>query len=255
MQSKYKKIIRYGNNLETYEYSREPQLVARRKRIRPQHDGDNGLGIDREDHLSSERRLAQRRNNAWRAMVAFRRLVISNLSGDENPVLVTITYKENQTDIRVGYKNFRSFNQALRNKFGKNFRYISAPEFQTRGAVHFHSLFWGLPAEIFLQERETRTLMNMWGHGFVYYKFTDGHEKLSTYLSKYMSKAFIDPRLENQKAYVASRNILRPEIVRGTFPLWPIIDDFEEGKESIVIERSYETKYLGTCRHRLFKTK
>jgi hypothetical protein len=104
-----------------------------------------------------------------------------------------------------------------------------------------------------LEERKTREIALMWGKGFIYMKETDGHEKLSTYLAKYMSKAFIDERLKNQKSYVSSRNIDRPMVVRGISPKWPIVEDFLEDKEYEVVQREYETQWLGNCVHRLYK--
>jgi len=249
----YKKFIRYGNNLEVYEYEREPISREQRANRKPKDNAYNKkLGADRKDTLS-ERQLGQRQNNSKRAMVAFRRLVASNLQRPELPSLLTLTYAENLTDLSIGYKDYRSFVQALRYKYGKDFRYICVPEFQKRGAVHFHALFWGLPSEVFLQERKSRTIAMMWGHGYIFMKETDGHEKLSTYLAKYMSKAFIDPKLKNQKSYVASRNVKRPQVGRGIAPMWAVIDDFTGDQEVEVVEKTYDTKWLGKCRHRLFK--
>jgi hypothetical protein len=68
-----------------------------------------------------------------------------------------------------------------------------------------------------------------------------------------MSKAFTDYRLKNQKAYVASRNISRPVVGRGFSPVWPILHDYVGDSNLPVYERSYDTQWLGTCRHRLFK--
>lgn len=248
----YRKFIRFGNNLETYEYEREPVRHKRTRRKNNPNGGDMGLGVDRKDTLS-ERQLGNRQNNSRRSALVFRRLVSANLSGSELPILVTLTYKENVADIKVGYKNYRSFIQALRHKYGKAFKYICVPEFQRRGAVHFHAMFWGLPAELLLQERKTRELAMIWGHGFVYLKETDGHERLSSYLSKYMSKAFVDSRLRNQKSYVASRNIQRPVVGKGINAMWIIEEDFLEGKEVEIKERAYHTQWLGECKHRHFK--
>lgn len=250
----YKKFIRYGNNLEVYEYEREPIRHKRTRRKNDPDNGDHGLGADREDTLS-ERQLGNRQNNSRRSAMAFRRLVSANLSGTELPVLITLTYEKNVTDIKVGYKNYRSFVQALRHKYGKAFRYICVPEFQRRGAVHFHAMFWGLPSELLLQERKTRELAMMWGHGFVYMKKTDGHERLSSYLAKYMSKAFVDSRLKNQKSYVASKNIQRPVIGKDINAMWHIEEDFSDGKDVEIKEKEYHTSWLGMCKHRHFKLK
>jgi len=248
----YNRFIKYGETFELYEYDREP-LPARKRTTRVRHDddGDSNMGADGKDSLS-ERQLGKRRDNAKSAAMAFRRLVSSNLTGTEPPILVSLTYAENQEDLSIGYADFRSFIQALRYKFGKAFRYVCVPEFQARGAVHFHALFWGLPFELVSQERSTRTIAMMWGHGFIDMIPTDGHEKISSYLAKYMSKAFTDPRLRNQKAYTASRNVLRPTVGKGFAPVWPVLDDYV-GNSPIVMQKTYWTKYLGNCKYTVYQ--
>src|SRR5690606_15820961 len=101
----------------------------------------------------------------------------SNLGGSSLPILATLTYRDNFTDLSGAYKHFSAFIQSLRHKFGKTFKYICVPEFQKRGAVHFHALFWGLPENLLSLERKSRTLATIWGKGFVYLKQTDGNEK------------------------------------------------------------------------------
>lgn len=249
----YNKFIRYGETFELYEYEKEPRAMAKRTGRKRKESADNkSVRASGSDPLS-ERELGKRRDNAKRAAMAFRRLVASNLTRSNPPLLLTLTYAENVTDISVGYKDYRSFVQALRYKFGKVFKYVCVPEFQRRGAVHFHCLFWGLPAELVVHERETRTIALMWGKGYVSVQNTDGDGKLSSYLAKYMSKAFTDARLRHQKAYVASRNVSRPTIAKGFSPLWPILDEYV-GNDSLTIrDDTYWSKWLGTCRHRIFK--
>ena len=135
----------------------------------------------------------------------------------------------------------------------KNSEYIAVPEFQTRGAVHFHALFWGLPSCLFDTERATRLVAGLWGHGFVYMKMTDGNERLSSYLAKYMAKSFIDHRLMNQKAYVCSRNLKRPQIQGGisNFGMDVLLEEF--GATTPETDKSYDTHWLGTARHRIYK--
>jgi hypothetical protein len=218
-----------------------------------QLSGEDPLPAERvsKDEMGAET-LGKRSDNARRASLAFRRIVASNLGGSTRPLLVTLTYRDNFTDLARAYKHLTTFIQSLRSKFGKNFKYVVVPEFQKRGAVHFHALVWGLPEEIFLRERETRILAEIWGRGYVYLKETDGDEKLSFYLSKYMAKAFIDPRLKNQKCYVASRNIQRPIVQTGPFYIPVVLEEFGVTEEAI-LDRTYQTKWLGEGRYRLFK--
>ncbi len=251
----YNKFIKFGNNIELYEY--EKDIVVLRGGTR--HVADKPK-IDRDAELT-EIEVGKRKDNAHRASTEFRRLVSSNLDDKVLPLLATVTYKENCVDLKKAYYDYKLFIQVLRYKYG-DFKYISVPEFQKRGAVHFHVLFWGLPADILLPECLTGryknispTLSTMWGNGFVFLKETDGNDKLSSYLAKYMSKAFTDPRLKHQKAYVTSRKINRPYVVAGSFLTWPLLDDYLGVDPVPVKDKTYDTKYLGKGRYRLFKIK
>lgn len=249
----YTKIIISGNNFEKYEYTKEPRRMGVRRRKRKIDLNSENVGADRSDTLS-EGQLGKRQDNARRTSLVFRRIVASNLAGSPPPLLITLTYSENITDINIGYKDYQSFIKALRNKYGKIFRYIAVPEFQKRGAVHFHALFWGLPSEVFSQERQTRTIALIWKHGYVFMKETDGNDKLSSYLAKYMVKAFTDPRLKNKKAYAASKNIKRPKIIAGEdFSFWPVEEEYV-GNRKPITDRKYGTLRLGQCRYRHWDT-
>ena len=252
----YSKFIKFGNNVELYEY--EKDLVVLRA---GRHHVADKEKIDPDADLT-EVEVGKRKDNAHRASTEFRRLVSSNLDDKVLPLLATITYKENLTDLKKSYYDYKLFIQKLHYTYGKELKYIAVPEFQERGAVHFHVLFWGLPAEKLLPERLTDryenvspTLGTMWGNGFVFLKETDGNDKLSSYLAKYMSKAFTDPRLKHQKEYVTSRKINRPYVASGSFPMCPLLDDYVGLNPVAVKDKTYDTKYLGKGRYRLFKIK
>ncbi len=253
----YNKIISYGDTLEVYEYEKDLyRLVEGRNDKRKNNSSDADFDTSGKNSLSerdSEVASGKRSDNARRSVVAFRRLVASNLGGSARPVLVTLTYRDNFTDLKGSYKHHSTFVQSLRYKYGKAFKYISVPEFQKRGAVHFHALFWGLPESVFLHERETREIAGTWGKGFVFLKETDGDNKLAVYLTKYMSKAFLDPKLKNQKAYTASKNVLRPLIQKGPFSIPHVLEEYKVIGDPVV-DRTYYTSWLGEGRYRVFKT-
>lgn len=246
----YNRAIVSGNVLEIYEYEKDiPLFRNKRKRSTSSIDVPSVVS-DRKDILS-ERELGRRRSSSGRASLAFRRLVSANLIGTDRPILLALTYAENFGDLRGAYKDFTTFIQALRYRFGKDFRYVAVPEFQKRGAVHFHALFWGLPSQLVLSERSTRFIAGIWGHGFVDVVQTDGNIKISGYLSKYMAKAFIDPRLSGCKAYVGSRNILRPLAQSFSGNLWAFLKEWGVDKPSI-INREFMTLWLGRCQYRYY---
>lgn len=234
------KTITYGNNIEIFEYEFEPHPHERRSKRK-----------DREK-LTDEEKFERRKANVVQSKRNFVRLVKANLEDGNPPFLISMTYVENMQDIKQGYKDFGAFIQKLRYRFGKEFRYIGAPEFQTRGAVHFHILAWNLPITP-REERRERILAGYWDHGFVDVRATDGDDRLSGYLAKYMAKAFIDKRLINQKAYIASRNVRRPEVsIGGVMNLY--MEYLRENAEAVKEQdRKYRTKWRGECHHRLFK--
>lgn len=251
----FSKYIVYGNCLELYTYEKDFYEGLRRSKRNSEADlmfEDNGNVGEFE---MGKAKQGRREDNAQRVRMAFRRLVISNLTPRENPLLITFTYEQNQTDLRQGYRDFTSFIQSLRYRYRDQFSYISVPEFQKRGAVHFHALFWGLPPQLFLEERQTRFLAKLWSLGFLYIKQTDGNQKIAGYLSKYMAKAFTDPRLKSQKSYVASRNIKRPIIGSGNFNFGCVLDEFLGVDNYPIVSRDYMTEYLGKCNYQLFNIK
>jgi len=234
----YNKFVISGDQVELYEYEKNLSIFRKVRVYNANRNVGSLLGVGGENTFS-ERELGKRRDNAFRSRGSFRRLVRSNLDGFNKPVLVTITYAENQTDLRRGYFDFTSFVQSLRYHIGKEFKYIAVPEFQERGAVHFHALMWGISEKLVLSERQTRFFAKLWGKGFIYLTQTDGNERLSSYLAKYMTKAYLDPRLRSCKAYVASRNILRPRVLSGVSPIWPVFEDLGLSTFSLLHSREY----------------
>jgi len=211
------KIIRSGNLIEVYQY--EKSIPVRRKFRQPDtyRKGSRGSRPRSADSLR-------------RASKVFRRIVRANLVGDEHPSLFTFTMYQ-KLSYGASVRIFTRFIVRLRRDYGGEFRYIAVPEFQQRGAVHWHVLIWGLPPHLacvgyytkygFREEctedrqceRKTRYFARLWLTGFCDGIFTDGSPQLAGYLAKYLSKTMSDIRLSGKKAYYASRNILRPMCV------------------------------------------
>jgi len=60
-------------------------------------------------------------------------------------IFVTLTYKENELNIKTAKQDFKLFIKRLNYETSSQSRYICIPERQKRGAVHFHCIFFGLP--------------------------------------------------------------------------------------------------------------
>jgi len=232
----YTKIIRSGNYLEMYEYERPPYKNRHKRKVKPR----------------IVRSFTRRIDNVWKLQKSFLRLVRSNLVGEEVPCFVTFTMRE-IVSISVAYGFFTKAVKTLRIDLGGDFRYIAVPEWQKRGAVHFHVLFWGLPVNIVDNERVTRYIANVWGEGFVDLVKTDGSYKIAGYIGKYMSKALYDKRLLGKKAYSCSRNCLRPMSYAGEVCFSDNVrDELGAVDKYIVFQKSFDTMHLGRCDYKLF---
>jgi len=236
----YIKLIQSGNLIERYAFERTPNPVPfalrmpRKRRIFPQQE-------------RSPESLTRCRNS-------FRRLVRANLSSKTPPALITLTMRD-IVEIDVAYKAYSKFAWKFRRRYGyDSIGMIAVPEFQKRGAVHFHILVFNLKYESYKNERRTRQIASLWEHGFVDVKRTDGNEKLSSYLAKYMSKAMQDYRLVRRRAYSASGRVVRtvslntPFQVKEATLLWDLGGVDNPPTEN----REYDTLWLGRCVYQKF---
>jgi len=264
----YTKIVHYGDTLQVFEY--EKNLPIRRKsRAANSYTKRDRKNVTRSAH------------SIRRARVAFERVVRANIGGDANPTLITLTMHQ-KLSYGASSVIFTRFVARLRRRYGKTFRYIAVPEFQKRGAVHWHVLLWGFPIEygcvgnirrkgskkIFVEtcseerqcERKTRRISRLWLRGFTDAIATDGSTRLAAYLSKYMSKSMQDFRIGHKKAYYASHNCLRPvsytsATISGSaavkLALFHVksapVDNFP------LQEREFDTEWLGRCNYKLFR--
>jgi hypothetical protein len=260
--SEYRKIIKSGNVVEVYSYEKAPKLEGR-PRAKGQH---------RSREVSDDGRLPdlarKREDNIKRCRQKFIRLVRANTGRADTNALITLTYAA-IVDIETATRHFNQFTGLLRKTLGTDFRYIGVPEFQERGAVHFHVLYWGLASRLIEYEkphwkreedigqmdkveRGTRFIQNCWAYGYVDCIPTDNSEKLAGYLAKYMSKAMYDERLLRKRAYYYSRNIYRP--YSSTFsPYVNYMNARLEEKATLITDRDFDTRWLGKANYKRYE--
>jgi len=238
MKVGYTKVIKSGNLLEIYQYEKAPTLTyAHRRKRTPADAGDK--------RYSSPK--PRRIDNVLRAKRKFIRLVRANCDGTSKPALLTLTMYA-ITPLSTASALYTTYARLLKKTFGSTLRYIGVPEFQRRGAVHFHVLVWGIPDQVVLNERDTRYLQNLWGYGYVDCVPTDGSSKLAGYLAKYMSKSLLDERIIGKRGYYANASVLRPlffktaVIADHTQVMWGV-------DKSLVHESVFMTEWLGSGRY------
>lgn len=151
--------------------------------------------------------------NIIRSKLECQRLAKSNAK--EWKTFVTLTYEENITNIDEAKKDFRYFIDKIQRIY-KDLKYICIPEFQKRGAAHFH-LLTNIDIKdtrfIYEQIHKNKKYFHIkyWHKGFTKVDILENDiKKIVGYVSKYMTKD-IDNRLYNRHRYYYSRNLTKPQ--------------------------------------------
>jgi len=236
----YTKVIQSGHLIEVYEYEREPSPARLFKTS------------DRRKTRSFDSFRPRRADSVNRARQSFRRLVQANLYKGA-PALLTLTMLD-ILDYGNAMQCYTAFGQRFRRAYGKDISWIAVAEFQARGAVHFHALVWGLSYDEIHQERATRRIASIWGHGYVDIIPTDGSPKLATYLAKYLSKGMSDERTLGKRAYCASRNVLRPVSLSSPSAIDIFLEEagISTGEVPCIREHVHGTQWLGRAVYKAY---
>lgn len=151
--------------------------------------------------------------NIIRSKLECQRLAKANSS--EWETFITLTFQENIQDIDMANKRLKYFVDKVRRVY-KDFKYICIPEFQKRGAVHYHLLTNIKDNDqrlIYCQEDNHKFKhIKYWNEGFTKVDSLEKDiKKIIGYISKYMTKD-ADNRLYNRHRYLCSRNLIKPKI-------------------------------------------
>lgn len=163
-----------------------------------------------------------RSDNVMRSKLQIQRIIKANI--DEFKTFITLTFEDN-IDINTANKKFNSWRTHTK-KIYYNFKYISIPEFQKRGAVHYHLLTNIDYNNDILVNQEVKEIWNpqnkvwhvfktlkYWNNGYSSIKdLTVDKENMNVigYMSKYVTKD-IDNRLYGRKKYFYSKSLNVPE--------------------------------------------
>lgn len=140
------------------------------------------------------------------------RLAKSNAS--EWKSFITLTYSENMQDIKKAKKDLEYFIKNIK-KIKSDFKYIAIPEFQKRGAIHFH-LLSNLDLQdnnIIIKQKSNKKYYDVkyWNKGFTSFELLKGDiKKIIGYISKYMTKE-CDNRLFSIRRFTSSQNLVKPQ--------------------------------------------
>lgn len=214
------KIIKCGDYIQAYYFSDKRSILnkdLKEDKISKFNIQDIDLdNIYKESRVDSPKQIML--SNAIRSNLSCQRIAKTNRHVWET--FITLTFAENITDISTANKIFSNWTSNIR-KLKPDFKYLAVPEFQKRGAVHYHILSnLGLDDKdiILKQQKKTGKAVKFddlydvkyWTKGFARVDFIkNDYKKIYSYICKYMTKD-IDNKLFGKKRYFYSQNLDKP---------------------------------------------
>lgn len=223
-----RKLVASGNVLELYEYERPVSRFAPSKPI----------GRAGQTNTTEEQKRENRRKRAQRARQKVRRYANANF--DDNSKFLTLTFKENITDLKQANHEFTKFMKRFNRHLGFSLQYISVHQTQKRGAIHYHLL---MNCPYISQEK----IAELWGHGFIKINRIDNIDNVGAYITRYMSHDFDDERFIGEKCYFMSRNLKKPEQTTNEELIDEVLSTCDV--ERVAYASNFDTEYFGEVRY------
>lgn len=228
-QTNYKKythkVIQCGKYLQVYQYSdsRDKKISKNDKVILYEKKNVNMFKDDEEIIIEkSVSNLKYKKidiKNINRSKFEMQRLIKTN--EDIFKTFITLTFEDNIIDIDSANQKFNIWRTKIK-RVKSDFSYICVPEFQKRGAVHYHLLTNIDYTDFSLISKEEKRIyktgkgwnifrtLNSWSYGFSNVQDMKDVNVVG-YLTKYMTKD-IDDRLWGHRRYLYSQNLKKPSV-------------------------------------------
>ncbi|HAM88583.1 MAG: hypothetical protein US83_C0011G0046 [Candidatus Falkowbacteria bacterium GW2011_GWC2_38_22] len=184
------KVVVSGKQVEVYKYKKNVWREYKSEKLEK-------IKEPKQLNIFEQQKIKKRKMkfSLCRTKTEIRRLVNANTNLNK---FLTLTFAENITDIKYTNYIFNQFIKRLTYHYD-NVEYLAVPEFQKRGAVHYH-LICNLPFV------EAKKLENIWSHGFIKIKKMSEINNIGVYMSKYLGKD-LDERLFGKKKFFRSRGL------------------------------------------------
>ena len=208
------KMIRCGDYVQLYFY--EKSLMKKKKGFEKVVDIENELIKEENIKRLGEKQFVEYRN-IQRAKLNLQRLVKANEKVFKT--FITLTFADNVQDIKEANKKFNNWISNVR-KLKKDFMFVCVPEYQKRGAVHYHLMtnIEITDTTLLLPQKnrvkKTKKLKKIydvryWQQGYSSAYTLSDVDNVTAYITKYMTKD-IDNRLFGSRKYHYSRNLEKP---------------------------------------------
>jgi len=210
------RVVKCGSIIEKYEYATPYFYNFGKTASSNVPEKETGIDESRTDNIERARRKIKRLINSNVFVYGF------------HPIFVTYTFAENITNVRQANAFFKKHHDNLRRRIvGRSVRYLAVPEFQKRGAVHYHAVYFDLPFISGIKD----IFASSWGQGYVQIKAVKHVKNIGAYVSKYFSKNWFERKDKGAKCYFSTDGLFQPETLHGIKAL-----DFMEGAGIMTLE-------------------
>jgi len=235
----YLKTIVSGQQVEVYKYK---QPIWRDFERSEKKDNKNGVKKEPKQLDILEQMKLKKEKMEFsinRTKTKIRRTVNSNPQLNK---FMTLTFAENLTDITKANYIFNQFVKRMVYRF-PDFEYLAVPEFQQRGAVHYH-LICNVP---FI---ELEGLKYIWGQGIVDIRRITKVANLGNYISKYLGKELFNGKMFNKKKFFRSQTLKQPVELFGYQAMLFINKFLSLIKPSF--EKSFKSEWTGEVEYKAY---
>lgn len=212
------KIIECGKYVQVYFF----ENVKSKHKNKPDEIDIDNLYKSKETYSKRNELKIIEYKNINRSKFQLQRIVKAN--EDNFKTFITLTFADNVKSIDVANKKFDIWRTKIKSIY-KDFQYVCVPEFQKRGAVHYHLLTnleiekvyqysrrnKELEAQLILPQKDKKSQYDVkyWSYGYSSV-FSMKDINVIGYISKYMTKD-IDNRLYGRRRYLCSYNLNMPK--------------------------------------------
>jgi hypothetical protein len=199
-----KKLVISGNKGELYIYEK------------PVFYNYPGASIEGDGQSNPEER---RLFSIKRSRDKIRRLCNANCYYYSNyrPKFLTLTFRDDVTDLKTARYAYRLFNQKLQYRYPKT-KYLGVAEIQKKRfekygvkVWHFHVIYFNLPFIYGIKS----DFEDLWPHGFIKINAIDHVLNVGAYVSKYLRKDLYEKELVGEKSFFVSRGLQQPNLIRS----------------------------------------
>lgn len=232
------RLVISGDFFELYKYDTIQKRDYQKQKIPRARDPEQ-MELDF-DTVNKQKEKTMFSINRTRTLI--RRIINSNK--DFNKFL-TLTFKDNVTDIEYANRIFSKFIMRLKYR-NPNLKYLAVIEFQKRGAIHYHMVS-NLPFITF------EHLNKLWPFGSAKINKIDHVTNLGAYVCKYLQKDMFDNRMFGQKKYFCSRNCIKPAEIFDDEIIKHILEEHFIEEDGPVYKAEFDNKYTGHVEYNQYK--